>query len=35
MGMGVVPAPSRKIVQIVGGQSVGSMHVKRSDPEKD
>ena len=26
---------SREIAQIVGGQNVGSMHVKRSDPEKD
>ena len=26
---------SRDIAQIVGGQNVGSMHVKRSDPEKD
>ena len=30
-----VPQNSREIVQIVGGQNVGSMHVKRSDPEKD
>ena len=26
---------SREIAQIVGGQNIGSMHVKRSDPEKD
>ena len=25
----------REIAQIVSGQNVGSMHVKRSDPEKD
>ena len=26
---------SKEMAQIVGGQNVGSMHVKRSDPEKD
>ena len=26
---------SREIAQIVGGQNVGSKHVKRSDPETD
>ena len=29
------PQHSREIAQIVGGQNVGSMQVKRSDPEKD
>ena len=29
------PQNSREIAQIVGGQNVGSMQVKRSDPEKD
>ena len=29
------PLSSREIAQIVGGQNAGSMHVKRSDPEKD
>ena len=26
---------SREMAQIVSGENVGSMHVKRSDPEKD
>ena len=26
---------SRENAQIVGGQNIGSMHVKRSDAEKD
>ena len=29
------PLNSREIVQIVGGQRAGSMHIKRSDPDKD
>ena len=29
------PQNCREIAQIVGGQNVESMHVKRSDPEKD
>ena len=29
------PRNSREIAQIVGGQFVRSMYVKRSDPEKD
>ena len=29
------PRNSGEIAQIVSGQNVGSMHVKRSDPEKD
>ena len=33
--MEVFPQNPREIAQIVGGQNVGSMHVKRSDPEKD
>ena len=32
---GGFPLNSREVVQIIGGQNVGSMHVKRSDPEKD